>query len=138
MEGKIKLLVRSVSEGPDGRHEFSQTGNGLIQKETDGWRLRYTARDESGERGGWDLRLRESFVTVQSMTGSYVLELDPGRRTFLRLDAGGNTAEMEIETHRISWSLDDERRGRIEMDYTMLIAGEIISGMSLQMQLKKK
>ena len=138
MEGKIKLLVRSVSEDPYGRHEFSQTGNGLIQKETDGWRLRYTNRDQSGERGYWDIRIRDSLVTIHSIAGSYVLELDPGQTTTLRLDAGGNTAEMEIKTHRISWSLDDEKQGRIELDYTMLAAGEIVSDMSLQMQLKKK
>lgn len=138
MEGKTEVQIRSVSEGQDGRHEFTGKGNGLLQQETDGWRLRCTARNESGERGGWDIQLRNPLVTVHSMVDSYVLELDPGRTTALRLDAGGKTAEMEIKTHRILWSLDDEDRGRIELDYTMLAAGETVSHISLQMQLKKK
>ena len=137
MEGKTELLIKSTAADAGGRHEICRQGRGLLRKEENGWHLRCTARDESGGRSGWDIRLRDSAVTVRSMTGGYTMDLEPGRTTAMRLSAGGQDLTMEIETHSIRWALDDENRGRIELNYTMCAAGEKLSDISLQIQLRK-
>ena len=131
------MLLSSVVKDSGGRQELRQKGRALLKRENNGWHLRYTAADESGQRSAGDIRLQGTAVAVRSITGGYTLELEPGRTTALRLSAEGCAAALDIKTRRAFWDLESESQGRIELDYVMLAAGETVSEISLRMQLKK-
>ena len=132
------MTLRSTVQDTAGRQKLCQRGHALLEKEKEGWRLRYSAKDEAGGRSGGDIRLHGGTVMMRSMTGGYTLELDPGRTTALCLGEGGSRLVLDIETRRACWDLTGTDEGRIELDYAMLSAGEIVSEISLQMLLRKK
>ncbi len=138
MEGHINVMIRSVITAQGEREEMCQTGRGLLRHDEDGYHLRYSAIDETGQRSNNAVRMTGEGITVHNTSAGYTLQLNPEQDTVLRLRAGGAVLEMGIITRRVRWTLEGEEQGTIEMDYTMLSGGTPVSDVCLRIQIEKE
>ena len=137
MEGHVKITLLSRSRYQGGEDVLAFAGNGLLKKEEQGWRLRYTAAAQDGSHMASDVRLEGGTAVLRNITGGYTLTLDPRKKTQARIPTEMGALTMEVTTRCLDWQLE-EAPGRIIMDYTLTALGQTLSDLHLTVYLTYK
>ena len=132
----VKVVSRSRYEGDSEVMTF--TGKGLLRETEQGFRLRYTASDESGAKTASDVTVENGVARLRLLGESgYTMVLDPQNPTETPIATDVGVLRIRVVTNRFDWRLD-ERQGAIDMDYTLLTQGTAMSDMSVSIEMRNE
>lgn len=138
MEGYVKIELRSIVSADGQWEELHQTGRGLLTTAENGWRLRYVAADEVGEKSQMDIYLTAEGAAVRNCIAGYTMYLQPGQTTDAKIQTPYGWMDMRACTRRVHWNLDGDEQGTIELEYTLLAGSETVTDLCLCLQLSKE
>ena len=132
----VKVVSRSRYEGDSEVMTF--TGKGLLRETEQGFRLRYTASDESGAKTASDVTVENGVARLRLLGESgYTMVLDPQNPTETPIATDVGVLRIRVVTNRFDWRLDEEQ-GAIDMDYTLLTQGTAMSDMSVSIEMRNE
>lgn len=138
MEGHVTIELCSVVSADGQQETLHQTGRGLLTRTEDGWRLRYVAADEAGEKSQADIRLTAEGASVRNCIAGYTMYLHPDQTTAAGIQTPYGRMDLHVRTRRVHWTLDGDTQGTIELEYTLLAGGQTVTDLCLRLQLSKE
>ena len=138
MEGKVWVQVCSTAVVEGQKDILRESGKGRLDREENGWRLRYVAHNEAGEKSQFDIHLHSGEAAIRNCLGGYTMYLRPGQITRAPVATAYGTIELCLQGRSLSWMLEGKETGEVQFEYTLLSNGQEISHMTVAIQLSKE